>query len=440
MNPVIVIPTYWTRSNQGNAQGIYQHATALNDPHPPLDRALLSLTTARGILRTVIMVSADSGLEVQARARVAEICTPYKKLNPLIVGAEEESLIHAAISQVSPRFNTSWASLNTQGRGAGVSRIKRDGTQKNNSSSLDRGTFSAGSGFAHRNAFTGPGVIKNLAFLIAAVENHDLVVFFGDDEEVLNDQFLIDAVYGMGSLTRQSLPILAKSGYFIDSSQSPYAPDKHVSWQERYWSNSHEFNEWMHTVLHATRISRANSISRGCFAVLAPAFTRVPYDPFIPCGEDLDYLLNLRMSGIETWIDNQWKVYFDSTHPAETPERFSTNIYRWSYEVEKLTYANMQESTRRIRPESLMPYPGHWITPQVHKRISHTARRRAVTGPKRLEYLKILTHTHPQARAWARETSTSYFSFLTFWERLITLLWDNKELAARLELLGGMSR
>lgn len=57
----------------------------------------------------------------------------------------------------------------------------------------------------------------------------------------------------------------------------------------------------------AARACRARiHVCGGCLAVHKEAFRRLAFDPWITRGEDLDYMLDLRMYGSDIWFDNQW--------------------------------------------------------------------------------------------------------------------------------------
>ncbi len=126
--------------------------------------------------------------------------------------------------------------------------------------------------------------------------------------------------------------------------------------------------------------------------------------------------------------------------PPKTPShasRFMQDVFRWNYEVEKLRVANSIKGMRQVRPESLRPYPSDWISPTVvRNRIAHTSLRRAVTGPERLDYLKIWLRGRKLAEQWAKRVARSYFSFQTYWPQVMSSLWDSRELAQRLEAMG----
>lgn len=401
MNPVVVIPSYWAEKDEPaeiGRIGAYDHATPIAKPVPELETCLASLDKVRGVLRVIVLLVAPSSCEAAARARVDGICRMHPTLNALVVGQEEASVVSGVVEDVAPRLDHESVSLR------------------------------------------GYGAIRNMGLAVAAILNHDVVVFLDDDEIALDENFLVDAVYGLGLATRQGLPIVAKSGCFLNEKGSPYARVERPSLRDRWWSKRMEFNQWMHRALSGTRISRSNHVCGGCFAVSARAFTRVGFDPAITRGEDLDYLFNLRMQGIDVWFDSAWRVRHLPPPIPSRAARFLQDVYRWEYEVEKIAAGNARIGNRQIRAEALRPYPSEWISPSVRRRIALTSLARAILGPERSAYLGIFLLGRLRARAWAQAHASSYFAFQTHWPQIMATLWDNRLLARKILGLGTPGR
>ena len=398
MNPVIVIPTYWSRTDdlvQVGDVGIYDHSTPISKPLPELETCLQSLEQVRGVLRVIVLVVAPPTYADAARARVDGICRTHPNLNPLVIGRREAQQVTKAIDRVAPGLEGEPCSLR------------------------------------------GYGAIRNMGLAVAAALGHDVVVFLDDDEVVLSEDFLIDAVYGIGLETRQGLPIQAKSGYYLDRRDSPYANTENPRWHERWWSKRREFNQWMEKALSGTRISRSNYVCGGCFAVGAEAFCSVAFDPQITRGEDFDYLLNLRMYGFDVWFDSQWCVRHLPPKVPSHAARFLQNVYRWNYEVAKLEAAQDIKYLHHVTPQSLMPYPAPWIDGrELGHRILFTTIARTITGPERGAYFELLFRGRDEARRWARSVAKDYFAFQTYWPRIMATLWDDKALARSLTTMG----
>jgi len=397
VNPAIIIPTYWAEKDvlpRVGEVGVYDHATSVTKPIPELETCLESLEKVRGVMRVIVLMVADLSCQDSARARVNGICRRHPNLSPVIVGQPEANVVTRAIEGVAPRLEGDAVSLR------------------------------------------GYGAIRNMGLAVAAILGHDVAVFMDDDEVALDENFLIDAVYGLGSENRQGIPIKAKTGYFITKDDSPLADAREPKWYNRYWSKRLEFNEWMGRALTKTRISRSNVLCGGCFAVSADAFCNVAFDPIITRGEDLDYLINLRMFGYDVWFDNQWRV----RHlPPKTPShaaRFLQDVYRWEYEVAKLSAANESIGMHKVTPESLDPYPRRWLSPEVSGKIMWTSLLRAIGSDEHLAYLQVFFSRRWQARSWARRVSRRYLQFQTQWPQIMAALWSDRFLGKRILNMG----
>ena len=299
MNPVIVIPTYWSGDTASlNSPGAYDHTTAPDTSAPELDRCLASLEEVRRLPRVVVLLVCPQGASSSVEKRVRAVLDRHPSIDTLLICDRHASAIMDRVSQLAPKAEGETISLR------------------------------------------GYGAIRNMGLAVAAILGHDAVVFLDDDEVVLAPDFMDKALYALGAETRQGLPILAKSGYFYNAQGSPLADTtKKMGLGSRWWTKRIEFNRWMSRALKATRISRSNYVCGGCFALHARAFTRVAFDPFITRGEDLDYLFNMRLMGMDVWFDNTWVVKHLPPRQVEESSRFMQNVYRWYYERTKLQYA-----------------------------------------------------------------------------------------------------
>ncbi len=397
MNPAIVIPSYWAADDRIRAVGevgTYDHATPVTKPTPELETCLESLEQVRGVLRVIVLLVAEPVCEETARIRVDSICRAHPNLNPVVVGTKEAACIEDVVHAIAPD-------------------VEGDPV-----------------------ALRGYGAIRNMGLAAAAVYGHDIVVFLDDDEVALDENFLIDAVYGLGNVNRQDIAIDAKSGFFIDREDSCFADESHPHWSDKYWAKRSEFNQWMRRAQEATRISRSNYVCGGCFALHANAFTQVAFDPYITRGEDMDYLITMRMHGREVWFDNTWHVRHLPPEIPSAASRFLQDVYRWTYEYEKVRFANTQPDFRVITRQSLEPYPAPWLSREVFDRIRKTSFRRALAEPEHMAYLRIWLHGRHEAERWAKEHAQAYLEFQTFWPRIMASLWEDEDIEERITATG----
>ncbi|MCI7730302.1 glycosyltransferase [Enorma burkinafasonensis] len=392
MEPVIVIPTYWVSARaDARAFGSYDHATPLDSPAPELDRCLASLEQVHDVAPIVLLVVCPLSATGEVARRVAKIVDAHPSLAITTVTNDEAAFVMGEVERIAPR-----------GAGECVS-------------------------------LRGYGAIRNMGLAVAAIQGRDTVVFLDDDEVAIDSAFMAEARYALGHETRQGLPILAKSGYYYNEAGSPFADEGKVGLGMRWWTRRAEFNEWMRRALGGTRISRSNYLCGGCCALSARAFTRVAFDPYITRGEDLDYLCNLRLHGLDVWFDNAWVVRHLPPRGEGGAQRFMADVYRWYYERAKLADASRRNDLTSVTAASLMPYPGPWFSDELDARVRKTALARALTTSEREAYWDIYRHGKDQAERYASERRGNYLRIQSFWPAIMDGLWNNTALASRLE-------
>lgn len=391
MNPVIVIPTYISarrRKEGGNILTTYDHTTPLTQPGE-LGKCLNSLQKVRGVGQIVVLVVSEPSIENQAAEKVQAIASQFASLNIVVIGAPEHALIQQRMEQL------------------GLGRLSKE------------------------IGLSGYGAVRNLGLVVANTLGFDSVVFVDDDEIVDDADFLQNAMYGIGKLTKKGIPILAKTGFYFNS-EGTYLSKSMDKWYNHFWQQGKAFNKWISKAMRGPRLSRSNHVCGGCLALHKEAFKRVSFDPWIPRGEDLDYLLGLRMYGSDIWFDNQWSL----RHlPPETPSegtRFRQDIFRWLYEYRKMEYSRTQIDLMQVKPSSLEPYPGPFLEPGIMQRIRMTAFLRSLARPDKKAYRKAAKAAAGEATTYAQRNCSKYFEFQFVWPELMARIENDKILRSAL--------
>ena len=391
MNPVIIIPTYISSRKQQESTTLmatYDHTTPISG-QGELGRCLESIQSAQGNVPVIILVASDLAVEKQAADKVQAIASKYPGIQSLVIGAPEQALVHQRIEQLGLQDYTNGVGL------------------------------------------VGYSAIRNLGLVIATVFGFDAAVFVDDDEIVEDPEFMKKAVYGLGKLTKKGIPIIAKTGYFLDKKGSFKASEKR-HWYDCFWEQNKNFNQWISKAMAGPRLSRASSVCGGCLALHKQAFSRLAFDPWITRGEDLDYLLNLRMYGSELWFDNKWCVRHLPPESTSEGMRFRQDIYRWLYEVRKLEFSRTQIDLLQVKPASLNPYPGPFLTHSVRRRIAWTARLRGIARPDHGAYFKAAVASRRDADEYASANCSKYFEFQYIWPELMSRMEDDAVLRTML--------
>lgn len=392
MNPVVIIPTYWTarqRRNLLDLHAVYDHATMVGQDGTLVD-CLTSLRGVNGLGRIILLVVAEAGADPAAGVWVRSIAARFPNLDIVTIADGEMEAFHLRLRQLGIKEFTEGLSLHSYGS------------------------------------------IRNVGFALAALLGHDVAVFLDDDEIILTPDFLEVGCYGLGGQTKHGIPVLVKSGYFLNANNSFKAPVTN-HWYDMAWKQNELFNRYISQAMRGSRLSRSNTLSGGLMAVHYEAFRRVSFDPWIPRGEDLDYLINLRMYGLETWLDNQWSVCHRPPNTTDESLRFRQDVYRWIYQHRKIEYGRTQIDLLQVKADDLQPYPGPFLESSITTRIFFTALLRSIARPSRQNYLHIAFQTRKEATDWAARNCRHYFEFQYRWPEVIALLERDEPLIVMLE-------
>ncbi|MDR1359281.1 MAG: hypothetical protein LBJ48_08050, partial [Coriobacteriales bacterium] len=383
MNPCIIIPTYIGSKRYKPSIDVlttYDHVTALSH-QGELPRCLQSLADVGVRCPIFVLVVSEQGIEQAATEKVAEILATFAS----------ELDLRMIDYEVLDRLN-----------------LRVD--------ALGIGSIKEGAGL------TGYGAVRNLGLLVAAAGNYAECIFIDDDEIVDDPEFLDKAIYGLGKLTKTGVPVLVKTGFFADR-QGNWKSSQKNAWYNRFWRQGELFNAWITKAMSGARLSRSNGLYGGLCAIHREAFIRVSFDPWIPRGEDLDYLLNIRMYGGDVWFDNQWHISHIPPSTHNESQRFRQDIYRWIYEHCKLEYSKSQIDLIQIAPHSLDPYPGPFLEHSIGRRVFITALLRMIgRAQDRKGYFRAAMSAQREAKAYAESFCDRYFEFQIGWPQIVNLL------------------
>ncbi|MEF2560772.1 MAG: glycosyltransferase [Eggerthellaceae bacterium] len=377
MNPAVIIPTFYTTPmrKRGEASSLYDHPTPLNSKGT-LERCLASLQKVKGLGQVIILVAVEGGVEAEAAAKVKDITDRFPQMHTLIIAQEEASIISRRLEQLSFGPQTDTIGL------------------------------------------TGYAAVRNLGLVVAQVLGFDSVVFIDDDEVVEDEEFLEKAMYGLGKLTKKGIPILAKSGFYFNDEGTYYSKSQN-RWYNHFWQQGRAFNNWITKAMAGPRLSRSNHVCGGCLALHRETYRRLSFDPWIMRGEDMDYLLSLRMYGSDIWFDNQWSLTHLPPSDRNEGHRFYRDIFRWIYEYYKIEFSRAQIDLLQIKPSSLMPYPGPFLEPGITKRIKRTAFLRSLVRPDKKAYREGAKAAAGEATDYAKINCTKYFEFQYTWSDIM---------------------
>lgn len=304
----IVIPTYWGSTSDA----LYDHPTPLN-AKSTLNRLLRSLESQKGappfnILILLATVSPDD--ETPAVSRVTEIISPYSD--------------HFTVHLVTPRI-TDWIGKELEGE---FPRLLRDAL-----------------------TMKGYGAVRTCQLLIPALYGAEIIIALDDDETVPED-YCARAVSSIGT-DHGSNQILGISGPYVDGRGNPYLDEP-----EKTLNNLSDkallINETTRILLNSPDPINITPMAFGGNMVFNhELFHQVSFDPVIPRGEDIDYLINARIAGFPFFFDRELAITHLPPREFESSSygKMKQDVFRFMYEREKILHGSLTF-------EEFMPYPG----------------------------------------------------------------------------------
>jgi len=390
VDPVLIIPTFWTR-RKGRGPGrtapqdlsvVYDHPTPI-DAEGTLAACLRSLEGVQNLGRVVVIPAAtDPAIEHQAEDRVREIVDDFPSIDAFVFGPAEMGSLHRRLEQIEFADMIDGVSL------------------------------------------VGYGAVRNVGLIAAAVLGHDAVVFLDDDEVVTGPDFMAKAMWGLGEKLDDGTPVLAKSGYYLDESgKYQFADEAH--WSDIFWRQRDAFNQAIGVIARAPRLQRTSLAFGGCMALHRDMFANVSFDPWVLRGEDIDYVINARMHGGDVFLDDEWNAVHMPPEIRSEALRFRQDVYRFVYEHRKIEFAKSQVDLRQVTPNSMAPYPGEFISGSVGWRAFVTGMLRAVARPEKQAYFSAGLHAVQDASEYARTHCQNYFEFQRRWPLMMESISDD---------------
>ncbi len=385
VRPTVIIPTFWTRRR---SRGIdrkaahFDHPTLVGQPGP-LSECVRSLEKLSGLGKVVVLVAAaDETTANAAEDGVRELLDELPGIDSFVVGPAEMGSLHRRLEQLE---------------------------------------FADVMGAVDLSSYGG---VRNAGLAVAAALGSESVVFIDDDEVVADPEFLTRAMEGLGQVDEKGRPVLAKTGYYLDD-RGQCETAGPTPWTDTFWRQNEQFDRALAVIGKSPRMKPTALAFGGCLALHRDVYCNVPFDPWAVRGEDIDYVIDVRMHGADMYLDNAWSIVHRPPAPPSRALLFKHDVFRFIYTHRKLEFAKSQVDLRQVTPESLMPYPGHLVDASIGWRTRLTALLRALGGKERRDYLDIAAKVVPEAQRYARENCERYFTFQRRWPMLMDRLWND---------------
>lgn len=341
MKATVVIPSYWGRKKDDGwrqTDSVYDHPTPL-DEEGTLGRILDSFSILKNINFNCVILGVATAKDIQkaVEQKLSSIIQSANlKIPTYLYSYSQQHIIHRHLAQ-------------------------NNCDELNDLVQLD--------GYSN---------VRNQCILLPHLLGSEIAVLI-DDDEIFEDPHFMDKAQEFIGDTIEDEQILAVAGYYINPDNDFLLNRAVQSWMT-YWNKIDCMNRaFRKFISEEPRIKATPFAFGGNLVIHRDLFTQVPFDPSIPRGEDIDFLINARMFGYKTYLDNKLSIKHDAppkTYPVW--RRVREDIVRFVFEKNKLDAQGNIPGMNKVSPEDLDPYPGEFLKEDLEEKIFRSNQMLAV--------------------------------------------------------------
>ena len=399
MKTTLVIPTYWTSaphqlSLKQKPIAIYDHPTFITEPGT-LPRLLGSLEKLRNkgveVPSTVVLVVVThEELERAAKERTESILRKHK--HRLRIVSFSSSELDSLFSRLEKRV------------------LLKSALSPN---------------------LIGYSNVRNTGLIISQILGSEAVIFLDDDEVVTDERFFQKCTEFVGKKSKGKT-IGGVTGGYIGPTGSYWLKDSAREWWKTGWRKRRKMNEAFKIIEGGARLKETSFAFGGNMVLHKRLFEKVPFDPYILRGEDMDMVVNARMHGFAFLLDNELWVRHTPAYAAKHWSEMRQDVYRFVYMRRKLQYPRHETGVTPVRTKSLEPYPGYFLRRNTMFKFIVSGFLSAIHSvlesriEDSMEYLKNIKLSLSDVPQYVEKHYKDYFSFQKLWARTMPLIMEDE--------------
>lgn len=215
--------------------------------------------------------------------------------------------------------------------------------------------------------------VRNMCIFLAHAFDSDVVILIDDDEVFEDPYFMEKALEFIGEETELGF-IGVVAGYYLQADGTWRLKPKKEHWT-KYWDNVDRMNEAFELVIgRGPRLKETPFVFGGNMVIHRKIFEQIPFDPDINRGEDIDFLINMRMFNYKCYLDNILSIkHLPPPKPYPVWKQIREDIYRFIFEREKLRNQKKIEGMHYVTAAELDPYPGAFLRDDLEEKIYKTS-------------------------------------------------------------------
>ena len=280
-------------------------------------------------------------------------------------------------------------------------------------------------------SLVGYSPLRNACLVAAHILNKDIAVSIDDDCLFIEPDY-IGRIKATMLSDFEGKPINAYCGPYITPKNSIYL-DLPTAPHTVYWNVVEVMNEaFRKYIVESPGMKEVPFAIMGNIAVHRNLYTRVPLDPPLQRGEDMDWVLNSHILGERFIMDTNLVIKHDPPpRPYPTWRPLREDIYRFRYQQAKIANSRDENGYCAVKREHYLPYPGTFFQDDFLERVTHACTILAndyltKNEPENArESLNNIYHAHYLAKP-KTDPFQSFIAFQKKWEEMMGIIGDKR--------------
>jgi hypothetical protein len=207
-------------------------------------------------------------------------------------------------------------------------------------------------------SLVGYSPLRNACLVAAHILGKDIAVSIDDDCVFIRPDY-IQRIKERVYTEFAGKPILAYAGPYITENDTIYLP-RSTSPHVAYWNVIDAMNEMFRKYIVETPGMKETPFAiMGNIAVHKDFYTRIPLDPPLRRGEDMDWVMNSHILGERFVMDTELLIkHLPAPRPYPTWRPMREDIYRFRYQQAKIANSKTVAGYHKLDRNRYLPYPG----------------------------------------------------------------------------------
>jgi hypothetical protein len=280
-------------------------------------------------------------------------------------------------------------------------------------------------------SLVGYSPLRNACLVAAHILNKDIAVSIDDDCLFIEPDY-IGRIKAMVLSDFEGKPIHAYCGPYITAKDTIYL-DLPTSPHAAYWNVVEVMNEaFKEFIVDSPGMKEVPFAIMGNIAVHRDYYTRVPLDPPLQRGEDMDWVINAHILGERFILDTELVIKHEPPpRPYPTWQPLREDIYRFLYQQAKIANSRDGNGYHAVQRERYLPYPGTFFEDDFQERVTQACTILAIDyltksepGNAR-ESLNNIYHAHYLAKP-EKDPFQSFLVFQKKWEEMMGIIEERR--------------